>query len=399
MTTPVITVRDDVMADEALRLMLEHGIHHLPVTGADGLVAGVVSDTDLMGLERSVPFTFLRAIDRAATAGEVVARMSQLPDIVIPLVETETDPVDIGHVIASAIDATTRRLIHVAIAEFGDPPGPWAWLALGSEARHEQSLVTDQDHALVFSAPDAPSDETDAYFERLARRVTDGLVEAGIPRCRGGVMAESAAWRADRERWVQTFREQLALSDVGGTAFSNIALDYRRVAGGLDIESTIDQLVRTAAAEGWLVRKLASSALDLRPPTGFFREVLVGCDGARAGTLDVKHGGITPITNLARTFAVASGAAPNRTIDRLRAASSLGGLDPDLAVGLEEAFRLLWRIRLRHQVSQLRAGAPTDDQVDPRPLGPADTEEPAEAFKLITAGQRVLATTYGLRHR
>ena len=91
--------------------MLEHGIHHLPVTGADGLVAGVVSDTDLMGLERSVPFTFLRAIDRAATTDEVVARMSQLPDIVIPLVETETDPVDIGHVIASAIDTTTRHLI------------------------------------------------------------------------------------------------------------------------------------------------------------------------------------------------------------------------------------------------------------------------------------------------
>ena len=209
-----------------------------------------------------MPFTFLRAIDRAATTDEVVARMSQLPDIVVPLVETETDPVDIGHVIASAIDATTRRLIHVAIAEFGDPPGPWAWLALGSEARHEQSLVTDQDHALVFAAPDAPAEEADAYFELLARRVTDGLVEAGIPRCRGGVMAESDAWRADRETWIRTFREQLSLSDIGGTAFSNIALDYRRVAGPLDIESTIDGLVREAAAEGWLVRKLASSAVN-----------------------------------------------------------------------------------------------------------------------------------------
>ena len=399
MTTPVITVRDDAMADEALRLMLEHGIHHLPVTGADGLVAGVVSDTDLMGLERSVPFTFLRAIDRAETSEEVVARMSQLPTIVIPLVETETDPVDIGHVIASAIDATTRRLIHVAIAELGDPPGPWAWLALGSEARHEQSLVTDQDHALVFEAPDAPAEEADAYFERLARRVTEGLVEAGIPRCHGGVMAESAAWRADRKTWIRTFREQLALSDVGGTVFSNIALDYRRVAGQLDIESTIDALVREAAAEGWLLRKLASSAVDLRPPTGFFRDLLVRWDGSQAGTLDVKHGGVTPITNIARTFAVASGVASNRTIDRLRTASSLGALDPDLAVGLEEAFRLLWRIRLRHQVRQLRADDPADDMVDPRLLGPLTRTSLREAFKLITAGQRVLTTTYGLRYR
>ena len=36
MTSPVITVRDDAMADEALRLMLEHGIHHLPVTAQMG---------------------------------------------------------------------------------------------------------------------------------------------------------------------------------------------------------------------------------------------------------------------------------------------------------------------------------------------------------------------------
>ena len=189
-------------------------------------------------------------------------------------------------------------------------------------------------------------------------------------------MAESATWRADRETWVQTFREQLALSDVGGTAFSNIALDYRRVAGGLDIEATIDQLVRTAAAEGWLVRKLASSALDLRPPTGFFREFLVGSDGSRAGTLDVKHGGMTLITNLARTFAVASGVASNRTIDRLRAASSLGALDrprrrarggvpPPVA---DQAAA---------PVRQLRTGEAADDQGRSPSPRPADTEESA----------------------
>ena len=399
MTTPVITVPEEAMADEALRMMLQHGIHHLPVVGSDGRVVGVVTDTDLIGLERSVPFTFLRALDRAETTDEVFARMSELHTVVIPLVETEADPVDIGHLIASAIDATTRRLIHVAIAELGDPPGPWAWLALGSEARPEQSRVPDQDHALGVVAPAVSPGEADADGERLARRVTDGLAEAGIPRCRGGVMAESAAWRADREAWIRTFREQLALSDVGGTAFSNIALDYRRVAGALDVEASIDQLVRQAAAEGWLVRKLASSALDLRPPTGFFREFLVGWDGAHAGTLDVKHGGITPITNVARTFAVASGVASNRTIDRLRAAASLGALDPDLAVGLEEAFRLLWRIRLRHQVRQLRAGEPADDLADPRLLGPLTRRSLREAFNLIIAGQRVLSSTYGLRPR
>jgi CBS domain-containing protein len=399
MSAPVVTAPSEATSDDALRLMLEHGFHHLPVTGADGSIIGVVSDTDLLGLERTAPFAFLRALDRSETAEGVVGKMAELPDVARSLVEADVDPVDIGHVIASAIDGSTRRFIHLAMTELGDPPGPWAWLALGSAARHEQALLTDQDHALIFQSKDISAADADRYFEALARRVTDGLEAAGVPRCRGGVMAESAAWRGDRAKWTETFRTQLAVSDVGGQAFSNIALDYRRVAGSLDVETTIDCLIRRAARDGWLVRKLAWPALDLRPPTGFFRDFVLESEGARAGTLDVKHRGITIITNLARTFAVSAGSSSIRTIDRLRAAASLGALDGDLALGLEEGFRLLWRIRLQHQAGQVRAGAAPDDAVDPRHLGPLSRRGLREAFKLISEGQRVLALTFGLRHR
>jgi CBS domain-containing protein len=399
MSAPVITVRSDATADDALRVMLERGFHHLPVAGPEGRIVGVVSDTELMGLERTASFGLLRALDRASSADEVTDAMSRLPRVAASVVMAGLDPVDVGHVIASAIDTATRRLIHLAIADLGDPPGPWAWLALGSAARHEQSLDTDQDHALVFLATDVSFEEADGYFEDLARRVTDGLVAAGIPRCRGGVMAESPAWRADRDRWLVTFRTQLAEPDIGGTAFSNIALDFRRVAGSLEVETEIERLVRDAARRGGLLRRLASTALNLRPPTGFLRDFVLESEGEQAGTLDVKHGGITPVTNLARTFAVATGSSSNRTIERLRAAVAAGGIDADLGVGLEEAFRLLWRIRLEHQTSQLDRGETPDDAVDPRRLGALTRRSLREAFRLIAAGQRLLATTYGIRMR
>ena len=399
MSTPVVTVSVEETTEDALRLMLQHGFHHLPVTDRAGSVVGVVSDSDLLGLERTAPFALLRGLDRAGTADGVVDQMRRLPEVVASLAEADVDPVDIGHVIASAIDASTKRLIDVAALELGDPPGPWAWIALGSAARHEQSLVTDQDHAMVFSATDVSPDEADRYFEILARRVTDGLEAAGIPRCRGGVMAESAAWRADIATWTETFRTQLAVTDPGGSAFSNIALDYRRVAGALEIESTIDELVRKAAREGSLVRKLAGSAIDLRPPTGFFREFVLESKGSRAGTLDLKHHGITLITNLARTFAVSAGSSATRTVDRLRAATSLGAIDAELGSGLEEGFRLLWRLRLQHQTQQFRDGANPDDAVDPRRLAPVSRRGLRETFTLIAAGQRLMATTFGLRLR
>ena len=61
-----------------------------------------------------------------------------------------------GHVIAFSIDAATRRLLELGMAEHGEPPFPWAWLALGSAARQEQAIRTDQDHALAFEGdPDA----------------------------------------------------------------------------------------------------------------------------------------------------------------------------------------------------------------------------------------------------
>jgi CBS domain-containing protein len=327
----------------------------------------------------------------------VVEEASRLPEIVVALVEAETDPVEVGHIIAATVDAATRQLIALCLRELGDPPGSWAWLALGSEARHEQSLRTDQDHALIFDPADAVSDEAEHYFAELARRVTDGLERAGVPRCRGEVMASNPLWRRSVNAWVAEFRARLADPGMEGKVFTSIALDYRRVAGSLDIESTLDGLIRQASRDPTFGRRLAHTALALRPPTGFVRDFVVEARGSHAGTLDVKHGGITPITNLARAYAVGRGLTGNRTLWRLREVSTMGVLDADVSFGLEEAFRLLWRVRLEHQVAQVRAGLPGDDAVNPRSLGPLTRRGLKDAFRLIARAQRALASEMGLR--
>jgi len=113
----------------------------------------------------------------------------------------------------------------------------------------------------------------------------------------------------------------------------------------------------------------------------------------------VKHGGITPITNLARAYAVSAGVTRIRTLWRLRDVVATGALDAELGAGLEEAFRLLWRVRLEHQAAQVRAGLPPDDAVDPRTLGPLTRRGLKEAFRLIQRAQRALASAMGFRIR
>jgi len=89
------------------------------------------------------------------------------------LVEADVDPLDIAHAIAVTIDTLTVRLLDLGIEELGEPPCPWAWLALGSEARQEQGLSTDQDNALAVDCDEAEFSEVDPYFQQLTAFVND----------------------------------------------------------------------------------------------------------------------------------------------------------------------------------------------------------------------------------
>ena len=84
--------------------MLEQGVHHVPVTDDAGAIVGMVTDTDLMGLEQKTPFALKADIERATTADDVIAAGRRLPEAVCTMVEANVDPVGVGHVIGVTID-------------------------------------------------------------------------------------------------------------------------------------------------------------------------------------------------------------------------------------------------------------------------------------------------------
>jgi CBS domain-containing protein len=399
MTTTVVTVEPDATGAEVLSVMLERGVHHVPVVDRSGTLVGVVTDTDLLGLERTTPFHLRSAIERAPTPDEAIEAARSLPQAVRSAVDGDVDPVDIGHMVAVVIDALTRRLIDLTLAKVGDPPAPWAWIALGSEARHEQALATDQDHALAYDAGDQPGEEIDAYFGRLAEAVESGLESAGIPRCRARVSATNPGWRGSPSTWSERFRGWIEDVSAEGSQLTAIAFDHRRVHGPLPIERTLDPIVGSVPRHPLFLRHVARMATETRPPTGFFRDFVVESDGEHGGRLDVKHGGLTLITSLARAHALGVGSVEIRTLGRLRAALAAGRLDAEEAAALEESFRLLWQIRLEHQVRCAETGRPVDDFVDPSTLRPLTRHALKEAFRTIDRAQRSLATTFGIRRR
>jgi len=140
-----------------------------------------------------------------------------------------------------------------------------------------------------------------------------------------------------------------------------------------------------------LLRMLARFALSFRPPTGFLRDFVVEHSGERRGQLDLKHGGMIPIVDLARWAGMASAS----TRERLRAAKA-GTIDSAEAQTLTEAFGFIFSLRLDHQVEQLRRGSVPDDFIDPKTLNPLARSYLREAFRAVASVQANLSAELSL---
>ena len=395
-STPVLSVPGEATVAEVTALMLERGVHHVPVEDGDGGFVGVVTDIDLLAAEQHRAFGLKKDIELAPDRASAIVAFRTLPELTGQLIDASVEPLEIAHVVAVAVDALTVRLLEVGWDELGDPPCPWAWLALGSEARQEQGLFTDQDNALMFDPAGASAAEADEYFGSLGTFVNDGLEAAGVPKCRAGVIAGNPDWRGTVGAWQDRFNGWIEDPGRTGSAFTGIAMDFRPVTGPLDARLALDEIIRSAREHHDFIRHLGAHAVSTRPPKGLLKDGVVQGKGT-TGRLDIKAVGIGLITNVARLLAIMSGLTENRTPLRLRDTTALGWLSADESQGLVEAFELMWQVRLEHQSRCIERGLDPDDLVEPQEIGPLTRQALKEAFRMIDRAQDRLAALLGIR--
>jgi CBS domain-containing protein len=393
-TAPAPAVSSNRLALDALVDMLDAGLEELVVVDERGALLGIVDHAALLDLDAPSPLLARQQIQRAADVGEIATAASSLSRIALRLLDASVAAVDVLVVLATATDAVARRLAELAIAELGEPPAAWAWLSLGSEARREQTLATDQDNGLAY---DGDGTDVESYFAAFAERMNAWLARCGYAECRAGVMARNAGWRLPRMGWIELFERWLRAPTRHDVHIAMIGLDVRAVAGPLGIERDLDALLETAPEHHYFLAQLGRAALEHRPPTGFLREFVVERSGEHVGTLDIKHGGVVPIVSLARIFALSAGSSTKSTIDRLRAGAALGSVSDETAEELQTAFATVSRIRLEHQAAQLERGEAPDNHVAPHELPPITRRELKEAFRAIARAQRSLNTRAATR--
>ena len=383
-TRPARTIPATATLFETLVFMLEQHVHHAPLT-RDGDIVGVVTDTDLLRLYARNPLYLLRNVERARLPEDYMRYASELAAMVETMVWGGLAPAQIGPVVSRLNDALVARLVYLAQQEMGPAPVPFAWIVFGSEGRMEQTLLTDQDNALVY-ADDGGQHET--YFARLADRVVHALIAAAVPPCPGGFMATN--WRKPLDGWVRLFRGWIETPEPRALVEALNFFDFRVVCGTLDL-GVLDAMVQKAGRAQVFMAHLARASIGLTPPLTAFRHIREGDQG-----VDLKKGGLAPIVSLARLYALEAGSRARSTLDRLQNAASAGMLSADGAETLAEGFRFLLGLRLREQLRALRAGEALRNSVPLEQLQAGERQHLKDIFVATRDLQRATALRYAV---
>lgn len=292
----------------------------------------------------------VEAIAGSERVGTVIQALGELSPVVWRATEKGTSAADVRLTIGAAVDAAVRRCAEFAIAEAGPPPVPFAFLGLGSSARREMTLFSDQDNALVF-ANVAEDDLRNCrrYFLRVADAICTRLTQAGFPYCEGGLLASNPRWCLSLAEWQNEVDRAAKEPKPERLRHIQILLDQRCLCGDEALtRQLLDNLLATIGENPGLLIALANDALSRGLPLGPFGGIQTEKqDGAQ--TLDIKAC-LKPIEETCRVLACRNRVSVPATEDRLDELAEQGEIDDETRRTMKSAFNTLWKLRFQNQL-------------------------------------------------
>jgi CBS domain-containing protein len=374
-------------------LMLRNNLQHLPVLHRRRPV-GVLHISDIV---RHQTHTSLYLVERIFTQENANALARLLPDVrqsFVRMVEEGADSQMIGSALSTIGRSFTRRLLELGEAELGPPPVPYGFMALGSMARNEQSIVTDQDNALVLDDSFDPT-QHDAYFEALGKFVSDGLAACGYSYCTGEIMATNSRWRQPLSVWKQYFTDWIDNPTPERLLHSSIFFDLDTVSGEQAFVTQLQDLVAERAPRSPLfLAAMARNASNRTPPLGFFRNFVMEKDGKQNNTINVKRRGTAPMIDLIRVHALACGSTAQNSFDRLDDIARTNLLPSGVGDRIRYALEFVSMVRIRHQAIALKRDLAPTNSIEPENISSTERHNLKDAFQLLSDAQKFLQFRY-----
>jgi CBS domain-containing protein len=396
MRAGVIGLPPDAPAFEAALAMEQNRIRHVALV-KDGKLVGVVSERDLFTLQQIGLRSIGTDIRKASTVDELVRISGDIKQLAQSMVDQGIGAEQITRFISTLNDMLTARIVDMEFDGVDLDGVEWCWMAMGSEGRFEQTLFTDQDNGIVFSAPEhIEAEDIRQRFLPAAQRINQHLAQCGFSLCKGDIMAGNARWCLSLAEWKSRFATWVHRGSAPELLNATIFFDFRALHGAehlvSELRSSLDSLL---TGNRLFLKKMAENALANRPPLGFFRDFTVtSVDGKESPTIDLKMNGVAIFVDAARIFSLSGKVHETSTVRRLAKAAPQMGISLARIEGWTDALHFIQILRLRHHRKQMLHDLPVSNRLDPYSLNHLDRRFLKEALKQAKDAQGFVEKYY-----
>jgi len=400
MDPQMAAISPEAYLGEALVAMVRGRTRQLVVMERD-LPVGIVAFSDLLRSQSADSLMRIRDI-ADQTDIEGLATVSAGVDRVLDaLVEERAGIRETMEIMTRLNDRITRKVIELSEAQmktdgWGPPPVDYCWINMGSAARYEQTLKTDQDNAIIFADPTKVDAETvSRYFLHLARHVVEGLARCGFERCTGGVMASNPKWCRSISRWMEGVRQWMVSPDPEDIRTLTILLDFRSLWGNTALADTLWKGIGKAFSDSTSAgHMLSRDDQKMTAPIGFLGKIVTERSGPRKGRLNLKTAALVHMINAVRLLAVHQEISTPSTLDRLDRLADKRFLSKEDAAFYKTGFETLMMFRIRENLKRVRAGEAPDNTLDPKTLDKSGTLLLKDALSAVSQLQKRIGKTF-----
>ena len=363
---------------DALALMTERNIHHLPVIDQQTLVPlGMVTASDIIRHQRGNVLFIIGELSKAENLYELTRLSWQLPHYFSAHAKKAGDYDIAGKILSQATDIMTRKLIGFFQQANGKAPMMFAWLVYGSQAREDQTMGSDQDNGLLLA--ERPSEAQAEYFAKMADYVCNGLAKCGIKLCDGNIMASNPKLRLSLEEAIEEAKRWVKAPTKDAIMHFNIFLDVRCAAGDISLFKQLQRQRAPLMKQNMFLAALTRNSNEISVPLSMFQKFIYEKGRKEKDVIDLKTRAVALINNIARIYALADGVTLPNTLARLDALSENSQLSKRDATNLRDIWLFLNRLRWRHQL----VNKVTDNRVSVSSLSSIEKHQLKAAFKAI----------------
>ena len=275
---------------------------------------------------------------------------------------------------------------------------PFCWVNMGSEARQEQVVRTDQDNAIIYANPVTGNNiETDLFFKQLSTIVVEDLEAFGFKKCIGNVMAVNPVWRRSIHNWMTALDEWVGSSEPADVRKLTILLDFKAIYGDLTLAEKVHSRVfelfgQTISVSHYLTRddKLFKS------PKTLFGRIRTHRSGSCKECFNLKTSALAHLINGIRILAVNNWIKEPSTLERMAQLKKKQVLSSTEYTTYKSAFTLLMKMKITHHFLEKKSTPLPDNCIDLSRLTTSQKKELAHALEAVTVLQKKINKLYNV---